>query len=176
MPFFPLTPSPLQPDSCLQLHWNCFVKGTTQLQATTPSSHLAVLSAWAPPGAGRGRRPPLWLTFSTWLLTWLSRFSLLRWLRCLLSYFLFLLPTTSTDIIMVYASRLSPWLPYYSLLHPPFWVSGFKYHLCFLPYLCFTILLAPVTQRYLCSSLLFYNPLSANLGAKGVLEFRLFQT
>lgn len=161
------------------LHWNCFVKGTTACRpphlTVTFRSCLPELS-WEQGQVGA----PASVTHFLHLAPNPDSLGFPLTLLVALSTFLFpLLPPNhkhrhNNSLCFKAQSRL----PFYSLLHPlPSESQGFKCHLCLLPYLCFTILLLLLWHGdTLYSSLLFYNPLSANLGAKGVLEFRLFQT
>ena len=133
------------------LHWNCFVKGT---MACRPP-HLAVTLRSCPPELSREQGQvgaPTSVTHLPHLASNLDSLGFPLTPLVALSTILFPLlpPNHKHRHNNGLCFQAQPRLPYYSLsTSSPFWVSGFKYHLCFLPYLCFTILLlAPVTQRY----------------------------
>lgn len=150
MPFFPLTPSPLQPDSCLQRCTETACQGHHGMQATTPSSHLASCLPELPRSRGGGRRAHLCDSISTLVSNLDSLgFPLTRWLRRLLSYFLFLLPNHKHRHNNGLCFQAQSWLPYYSLLHPLPSESQVLNTICVFCLICaLQYSWLPVTQRY----------------------------
>lgn len=161
----------------LPLHQNCFVKGTTGTHAATPNSHLSVLIYLSSHRSrARSSLPSRWLTVFTWLLNCAPLVVLSpHWLLCLLFCFFLFLPTNNNGLCF----KAQSWHPIILFLHHlPSESQSFKHHLCFFCLICAlqssSLLLWHKDTLHF--SLLFYNPLSANLRARGVLEFRWFQT